>query len=79
MHYSESLFNIFTSIEALRWTLFARNIDARGWELHLRDSLSRDNQTKYLAHGGSCIEVGKAEEMEIARAMVERTQVELEA
>jgi len=35
---SDPLFNTFTSIEALCWVLFVRNIDARGWELHLRDS-----------------------------------------
>ena len=33
-HRAEPLFNTFTSIDALRWTLFVRNIDARGWELH---------------------------------------------
>ena len=31
------LFNVFTSKDALRWVLFVRNIDARDWELHLRD------------------------------------------
>jgi len=36
-HRAEPLFIMFTSIEALRWTLFVRNINARGWEQHLRD------------------------------------------
>ena len=35
-HHAEPLFDEFTSIEAQRWALFVRNIDARGWELHLR-------------------------------------------
>ena len=33
-HRAEPLFYVFTSIEALRWVLLVRNIDARGWELH---------------------------------------------
>ena len=51
-HHSEPLLNTFTSIEALRWKVFVRNIDARGWELHTRDPESSGNQTKYLSHGG---------------------------
>jgi len=35
-HLAEPLFNIFTSIEALSWTLVVRNIDTLGLELHLR-------------------------------------------
>ena len=59
--------------------LFVRNIDARGWELHLRDPLSRDNQTKYLAHGGSFHQACRAGELDIVKAIVERTQVDMEA
>jgi len=52
-HHTEPLFNTFTSIEALRWTLFVRNIDARGWELHLTDPESDGTETEYLSHGDS--------------------------
>ena len=34
-HHAKPLFDEFTSVEALRWTLFKRKIDVRGWELHL--------------------------------------------
>ena len=50
-HHVESLLNQFTSIEALFWTLLVRNIDARGWELHLRGPESSGNQTEYFSHG----------------------------
>jgi len=59
--------------------LLLRNIDARGWELHLRDPLSRSNQIKYLSHGGSFLQSCLAGELDIVKAMVERTQVGLEA
>ena len=47
-HHEEPLIDVFTSMEALRWVLFVRNIDARGWELHLRDLKSSGNQTKVI-------------------------------
>jgi len=59
--------------------LFVRNIDALGWELHLRDPESSGNQTEYLYHGDSFLQVCKEGELDIVKAMVERTQVELEA
>ena len=70
---------MFTSIEAMRWVLFVRNIDARGWELHFRDPESIGNKNKYLSHGDSFVNVCKAGELEIVKAMVERTPVDLEA
>jgi len=33
--------------------LFVRDLDALGWELHLRDPESGGNQTKYLSRGGN--------------------------
>jgi len=78
-HHAEPLFNKFTSVEARLWVQFVRNIDARGWELHLRDPKSSGNQTKYLSHGGSFIQACEAGEMDIVNAMVDRTQVDLEA
>jgi len=77
-HHSESLFNTFTSTEALRWVLFVRNIDARGWELYLRNPKSSGNQTEYLSHGGSFLQACEAGELDIVKAVDERTQVSLE-
>ena len=57
------LIGVFASIEAQRWVLFVRNIDARGWELHLRDPESGGNQSKYLSHGRSFFEVCEAGEL----------------
>ena len=74
-HRAEPLLNRFTSIEALRWTLFVRNIEARGWELHLRDSRSGGNQTKLVSH----VQASECEELDILKAMVKRMQVDLEA
>ena len=75
---AEPLFDVFVSVEALRWVLFVRNIDARGWELHLRDPKSSGNQTKYVSHGGSFVPACKAGELDIVKAIVERTQVGME-
>ena len=55
-----------------------RNIDVRGWELHLRDPENSGNQIKYLSHGDSFIQACQAEDLVIVEAMVERTQVDLE-
>ena len=80
-HYArriEPLFRVFTFIEATRWVLFVRNIDEPGWELHLKDPESDGNETKYLSHGDSFGQVCEAGELEIMKAMVERTQVDLE-
>ena len=78
-HRTEPLFRVFTPIESLRCVLFVRNIDARGCELHLRDPKSDGNETKYLSHDSSFIQASQAGELEIVKAMVEITQVDLEA
>ena len=44
----------------------------------MRDPESSGYQTKYFSHGGSFIEASKAGELDIVKAMVERTQVDLE-
>jgi len=54
-------------------------MDVWGWELLLIDIVSSGTQTKYLSHGSSFLQVCKTGELEIAKAMVERTQVDLEA
>ena len=78
-HRAEPLFDVFPSVEALRWVLFVRNIDARGWELHLRDLKSSGNQAEYVSHGGSFVQACKAGELDIVKAIVERTQVDMKA
>jgi len=78
-HYTEPLFNTFRSKEALRWVLFVRNIDARGWELHLRYPSSADTKPIYMPHTRSLFQVCKDGDVGIMKAMVERTQVDLEA
>ena len=77
-HRAEPLFDVFAAVEALRWVLFVRNIDARGWELHLRNPKSSGNQTEYLSHGGSFLQACEAGELDIVKAVDERTQVSLE-
>ena len=78
-HYPEPLFDVFTSKEALRRVLFVRNIDVRGWTLHLTDPTSESAKPKHLPHDESFCEVCEEGHVDIVRAMVERTQVELEA
>jgi len=78
-HRAEPLFDVFAAVEALRWVLFVRNIDARGWELLLSDPKSSGNQSKDLSHGDSFVQACQAGEFEIVKAMVERTQVDMEA
>ena len=56
-----------------------RNIDARGWELHLRHPNNGDSQNKRLSHDRSFIRACQAGELELVKAVVERSQVGLEA
>jgi len=73
VHQAEPFFNSYTSTEALRWTLFLRSIDARGWELHLRYPKGSGYQTEYLSHGGSFVQACQAGELDIEKVIVERT------
>ena len=59
--------------------VFARKIDLpRDWELHLEGPCS-DGKYRPLSHNGSFFYLCKrGKEMDIVRAMVERTQVDLE-
>ena len=77
--HAEPLFNTFTSIDALRCVLFVRIIDAPSRELHWRYPESKAILPKYLSHGDIFIQACQAGELDIVKAMVERTQVELEA
>jgi hypothetical protein len=77
---TEQLFDEFTSLEALRWTVFTRKIDKRDFQLHLkgpRDTL-RKGKHKYLTHNESFLKVCEDGELNIVRTMAERTHVDLE-
>ena len=69
---------MFTSKETLRWTLFVRNIDVRDWKLHLREPVAEGIQYKFIFHDGTFVQVCKDGDMDIVRAMVERTLVDME-
>ena len=78
-HRSEPLFDVFTSKPLLRWTLFEMHINARDWELHLTEPYGPGGATKTLTHNESFASVCREGDLDIVRAMVERTQVDLEA
>ena len=58
--------------------LFVRNIDVRGWKLHLRHPGSEYVETDYLSHNNSFGIVCGDGELDIVKAMVERAEVDLE-
>ena len=80
-HRSKPLFDVFTSVMSLRFVL-ERKIDVpRDWELHLEGPMDDDGKLTSLTHVASFFKVcayGDAG-LRIVRAMVERTQVDLEA
>ena len=71
-HHAEPLFEVFTSKEALRWALFVRNMDARGWEFQLFW------EGMEFEHNESFDVVSIDGDLDIMKVMVERTQVDLE-
>ena len=76
-HRAEPLFDVFTSVKSLRF-VFVRKIDVpRGWELHsfLKDHYGKDKH-KSLTHSESFAKVCREGDLDIVRAMVERTQVD---
>ena len=78
-HRVEPLFDVFTSVKSLRF-VFVRKIDVpRDWELHLflKDHYGKDKH-KSLDHSESFAKVCRVGDLDIVRAMVERTQVDLE-
>jgi len=78
---AEPLFGVFTSVKSLRFVIFVRKIDVpRDWELHLffKDHYGKDKH-KSLDHNGSFFNVCEEGDLDIVKAMVERTQVDLEA
>ena len=77
-HRADPLFDVFTSVKSLRF-VFVREIDVpRGWELHL---LLKDHygigKHKSLTNNESFAKVCQDGDLDIVRAMVERTQVTL--
>eukprot|EP00606_Chrysophyceae_sp_TOSAG23-5_P001334 GSChrysophyteH2.ASY1.ANO1.904.1 assembled CDS len=80
-HRAEPLFDVFTSVKSLRFVIFVREIDVpKDWELHLllKDYYGKDKH-KSLTHGESFDTICQEGDLDIVRAMVERTQVDLEA
>ena len=73
-HMSSSLFGRFESKELLRWVLITKGIDARGWELRL--PLYRPG-TVVFSHNESFIILCSTGDLDIVKAMVEKTQVEI--
>jgi len=78
-HHAKPLFDEFTSVEALRWTLFKRKIDVRGWELHLEGLKTSLGASISSTHTNSLLHVCEVGNLDIVRAMVERTQVDPES
>ena len=77
-HRAEPLFNSFTSVKSLRFVICIRKIDVRDWELQLflKDHYGKDKH-KSLAHSESFVKVCEEGDLDIVRAIVERTQVDL--
>jgi ankyrin repeat protein len=68
-------------VKSLRFVIFVRKIDVpKGWELHLffKDHYVKDKH-KSLNHSESFDKVCEDGDLDIVRAMVESTQVDLEA
>ncbi len=80
-HRAEPLFDEFTSLEDLRFVLFDRKIDVRGWELHLITIMDHygKGKHKYMTHGDSFRRVCEEGDVDVVKAVVERTQVDLGA
>ena len=51
----------------------------RGWKLHLRDPTIKSAKLEYLSHDRSVFEVCKEGDVDIVKAMLTRTHVDLEA
>ena len=72
-HHAKPLFDVFTSKALLRWTLFEMHINARDWELRiLIPKVDVDKGMKSL--GQLCREG----ELDLVRAVLERTQARLD-
>ena len=78
-HHAKPLFDVFTSVKSLRF-VFVRSIDVpRDWELHLilKNHYGKVKH-KSLTHDESFALVCREKHLDVVRAMVERTQVDLE-
>ena len=79
-HRAKPLFGVFTSEKVLRWALITSQIEVpRDWELHLEGPKGRDGKPTSLTHNESFFKVCEDGNLDIVRAMVERTQVDLES
>ena len=78
VHHADSqLFSVFYSKAALRWVLL-KGINATDWKLQLTN-FSTEYFDYLTGHNGSFIQVCSDGDLDIVKAMVERTQVHLEA
>ena len=86
------LFGVFRTKEALRGVLFVMGIDVRGWELRLIEKVEKEEELPLpvmplplleeeyrLSHSESFLEVCSSGEVDVVRALMERTQVDLKA
>ena len=80
-HKAAPLFDVFTSVESLRFVLFSAMIDLPDCtELHLMSKVHKsDNGIAFLTHNESFAKVCEEGYLDIARALLQRTKVDLEA
>jgi ankyrin repeat protein len=72
-HRAEPLFEVFTSKALLRWTLFEMHINARDWELRI--PIPKVDVDKGMKSLGQLCREG---ELDLVRAVLERTQARLD-
>ncbi len=72
-HHAKPLFDVFTSKALLRWTLFEMHINARDWELRI--PIPKVDMDKGMESLGQLCREG---ELDLVRAVLERTQARLD-
>jgi len=78
-HHAKPLFDVFTSVKALRFVFDARKIDVRDWELQFLIAKNHygKGKHKYMTHKESFCDVCKEGLLDIVKAMQERTLMDL--
>ena len=78
-HHAKPLFDVFTSVKALRFVFDARKIDVRDWELQFLIAKNHygKGKHKYMTHKESFCDVCKEGHLDIVKAMQERTLMDL--
>ena len=75
-HAGPSLFGRFKSKAALRWVL-EKGINARGWELRLKGPKGPNGKSTIVTHNDSFAQVCGTGDLDVVRAMVERSEVDI--